>query len=109
VSFAGAAFTPRLPGDGKYSDTLVMGVRLKVTNRDTYDPTLTAVSMLSALRATHSTTFTFRPAQFDRLAGGPELRTALERGDAPTTIAVRWREQQARFSLRRRPFLLYTE
>jgi uncharacterized protein YbbC (DUF1343 family) len=109
VSFAGVGFTPRSPGDGKYSDTLVMGVRLKVTDRHTYDPTLTAVFLLSALRATHSTSFAFRPTQFDRLAGGPELRTELERGSAPATIGARWREQVARFSLRRQPFLLYTE
>jgi uncharacterized protein YbbC (DUF1343 family) len=109
VSFSGVAFTPRSPGDGKYSDTLVMGVRLRVTNRDTYDPTLTAASMLSALQATHSTSFAFRPAQFDRLAGGPELRTELERQVEITAIAARWRDQGARFMLRRRPYLLYAE
>jgi uncharacterized protein YbbC (DUF1343 family) len=109
VSFSGVAFTPQSPGDGKYSDTLVMGVRLRVTNRDTYDPTLTAAFMLSALQATHSTTFAFRPAQFDRLAGGPALRTKLERGVEVSTIAATWREQRTGFILRRRPYLLYAE
>jgi uncharacterized protein YbbC (DUF1343 family) len=109
VTFAGVAFTPHAPGDGKYSDTLVTGVRLSVTDRAAYDPTLTAAFMLSAIRATHSTAFAFRPAQFDRLAGGPELRQDLEAGVALATIAERWRREVIRFRQWRRPFLLYSE
>jgi uncharacterized protein YbbC (DUF1343 family) len=108
VRFTGAAFTPRSPGDGKYSDTLVTGVRLRITNRAAYDPTLTAAYLLSAIRAAHSTAFAFRPAQFDRLAG-PELRREIESEVSPLQIAARWREELARFRERRRPFLLYPE
>ncbi|HEV7366971.1 MAG TPA: DUF1343 domain-containing protein [Gemmatimonadales bacterium] len=109
VTFSPVAFTPRAPGDGKYSDTLVAGVRLTITDRAAYDPTVTAVYLLSAIRATHSTAFAFRPAQFDRLAGGPDLRTALERGVPVTAIAAAWRDALTRFKDRRRPFLLYGE
>jgi uncharacterized protein YbbC (DUF1343 family) len=109
VSFSGVTFRPRLPGDGKYSDTLVAGVRLTTTNRSTYDPTLTAVQLLRALRASHPTGFAFRPAQFDRLAGGPELRLAIERDEPLRSIAARWREELVRFKDRRKPFLLYRE
>ena len=42
----GVAFTPRRPGDGKYADTLVAGIRLEVTDRSTYDPPATAVHLL---------------------------------------------------------------
>jgi uncharacterized protein YbbC (DUF1343 family) len=109
VTFAGVVFTPHSPGDGKYSDTLVTGVRLSITDRARYDPTLTAAYMLSAIRATHSTAFAFRPAQFDRLAGGPELREQIERGVPVATIAEQWRQEVARFREWRRPFLLYPE
>ncbi len=108
VTFSGVAFTPRSPGDGKYPDTLVTGVRLRITNRAVYDPTLTATSLLSAIRATHSTVFAFRAAQFDRLAG-PELRPQIESGVPLSQIAARWRDELARFRERRRPFLLYSE
>jgi uncharacterized protein YbbC (DUF1343 family) len=108
VTFQGAAFTPRAPGDGKYSDTLVTGVRLRITNRATYDPTLTAIHLLSAIRETHSTAFAFRPAQFDRLAG-PDLRRQIEQGVSLSRIAARWRAELARFREYRRPFLLYPE
>ena len=109
VTFAGVVFTPHSPGDGKYSDTLVTGVRLTITDRARYDPTLTAAYMLSVIRATHSTAFAFRPAQFDRLAGGPQFREDIERGVPVATIAERWRQEVARFRERRRPFLLYPE
>jgi uncharacterized protein YbbC (DUF1343 family) len=109
VTFSGVAFTPHSPGDGKYPDTLLTGVRLTITNRVSYDPTVTAAYMLSAIRATHSTAFAFRPAQFDRLAGGPELRNGLERGVPVASIAERWRQEGARFRQWRRPFLLYPE
>jgi uncharacterized protein YbbC (DUF1343 family) len=109
VKFTGVTFTPRAPGDGKYPDTLVAGIRLTTTDRAAYDPTLTAVHLLATLRAAHPTEFAFRPAQFDRLAGGPELREAVGRGEAAITIAKRWRGELAKFRVWRRPFLVYPE
>jgi uncharacterized protein YbbC (DUF1343 family) len=107
VRFAGVTFAPKAPGDGKYPDTLVTGIRLTTTDRGTYDPTVTAVYFLAALRTAHPAAFAFRSSQFDRLAGGPELRAAIERGEAVGTIAAHWREELARFEARRRVFLLY--
>jgi uncharacterized protein YbbC (DUF1343 family) len=109
VRFSGTLFTPASPGDGKYPDTLVAGIRLTTTDRDGYDPTVTAVHLLAALRKTHPAAFAFRPGQFDRLAGGPELRAAVERGEPVSAVAARWREELKRFRERRRAFLLYPE
>jgi uncharacterized protein YbbC (DUF1343 family) len=109
VRFSGTRFRPKAPGDGKYSDTLLAGIRLSTTNRSVYDPTVTAVHLLAALRQTHPEAFAFRPAQFDRLAGGPDLRTALEQGESVSAISARWREELKRFRDRRREFLLYPE
>jgi uncharacterized protein YbbC (DUF1343 family) len=109
VRFSGTRFTPVAPGDGKYPDTLLAGIRLATTDRAGYDPTVTAVHLLAALRTTHPGVFAFRPGQFDRLAGGPELRAAIERGELVSAIAARWREELKRFRERRRAFLLYPE
>jgi uncharacterized protein YbbC (DUF1343 family) len=109
VRFSGTRFTPDAPGDGKYPDTLLAGIRLTTTDRGVYDPTVTAVHLLAVLRQTHAEAFAFRPAQFDRLAGGPELRAAIERGEAVSAIAARWREELKGFRERRRAFLLYPE
>jgi uncharacterized protein YbbC (DUF1343 family) len=109
VTFRGTQFTPKAPGDGKYPDTLLAGIRVTTTDRSAYDPTVTAVHLLSALRQTHPEAFAFRLAQFDRLAGGPDVRTAVERGESVSAIAAGWREELKRFRERRRAFLLYPE
>ena len=109
VRFSGTAFRPASPGDGKYSDTLLAGIRLTTTDRGAYDPTVTAVHLLATLRQVHPQVFAFRPAQFDRLAGGPALRTAIERGEPVSAIAAGWRTELNGFRDRRRDFLLYPE
>ena len=109
VRFTGTAFTPSSPGDGKYADTLLSGIRLITTDRMRYDPTVTAVHLLAALRTVHPQAFAFRPAQFDRLTGGPDLRLAIERGEPVATIERHWRSELERFRQHRRQFLLYPE
>ena len=109
VRFTGTAFTPASPGDGKYADTLVSGIRLITTDRTRYDPTVTAVHLLAALRIVHPQTFSFRPVQFDRLTGGPDLRLAIERGEPVAAIERHWSSELERFRQHRRQFLLYPE
>ena len=109
VRFHGVTFTPRAPGDGKYADTLVHGIRLELTDRKRYDPTATAVYLLAAVRAASGHHFGWIPKHFDRLAGGPTLRESLEAGTEPATIVAGWAADIQRFLERRRPFLLYPE
>ena len=107
VRFSGVEFTPRQPGDGKYADTLVRGIRLQVTDRKAYDPTVTAVYLLHAIRHGHPDQFDWIPAHFDRLAGGTELRTALQSGNSPAAVVRGWPAGVARFKARSDRFLLY--
>jgi uncharacterized protein YbbC (DUF1343 family) len=107
VRFRGVTFTPTHPGDGKYADTSLAGIRLEVTDRARYDPTATAVHLLAAVIAEHRGRFAWIARQFDRLAGGPVLREQLDAGDAPGDIVGRWGADLERFEARRRPFLLY--
>jgi uncharacterized protein YbbC (DUF1343 family) len=107
VRFESVQFTPRTPGDGKYADTLVAGIRLTVTDRKAYDPTVTAVTLLSIIGKTQADRFRFSPAQFDRLAGGPVLRQQIMAGNPPASITAGWSTPQKAFTDRVRPFLLY--
>lgn len=109
VRFRGVQFTPVRPGDGKFADTLVSGIRLEVTDRSTYDPTATAVHLLAAVRTLQPDHLTWIPAHFDRLAGGPELRTAIQMGVDPKEIVRSWQEPLQHFRERRRGSLLYPE
>ena len=109
VAFSATSFTPRRPGDGKYADTLLAGIRLRATDRSAYDPTAVAVHLIAAVRAVHPDRFGWIPRQFDRLAGGPVLREQLEAGRAPAAIVREWVAALEGFRERRRPFLLYPE
>ncbi len=104
-----SSFTPKSPGDGKYADTTLMGIRLTVTDRASYDPTATAVYLLAAVRASAGERFGWIPAHFDRLAGGPALRAAIEAGMEPARIVAGWSGDLKRFRERRREALLYPE
>jgi uncharacterized protein YbbC (DUF1343 family) len=109
VRARGVSFTPSLPGDGKYADTVLIGVRLEVTDRAVYDPTATAVHLLSAIRRRHPGEFGWIPKHFDRLAGTTGLREAIERGADPVAIVGGWEAERRRYLERRRVALLYPE
>jgi uncharacterized protein YbbC (DUF1343 family) len=101
VSFTSVQFTPSQPGDGKYADTLLAGIRLRVTDRAEYDPTRTAVTLLELL----GPRLTFTPRQFDRLAGDDgALRRAVGAGSS-----IEWSAARRDFLARRIPFLIYPE
>jgi uncharacterized protein YbbC (DUF1343 family) len=107
VRFAAVRFTPARPGDGRFADTLVAGIRLHVTDRRAYDPTRTAVQLLSAVQAVHPDRIGWIPGHFDRLAGGPALREAIVAGRKPNDIVKAWGPGLKAFEARRKPYLLY--
>ena len=109
VRLEGVEFIPLRPGDGKYADTLARGIRLRVKDRSTYDPTRTAVYLLAAVRKAHPDNFAWIPAHFDRLAGGTSLRDQIGRGMEAGEIVRTWQAQLDRFRERRRSALLYPE
>ena len=107
VSVDSVAFVPLHPTDAKYDGVTLRGVRLKVTDRATYDPARTAVALLAAIRAAHPDSFHFRDDSFDRLAAGHELRLALLAGKSATSIAAGWAGALAKFRKSRAKYLLY--
>jgi uncharacterized protein YbbC (DUF1343 family) len=109
VRAIGVSFTPVRPGDGKYGDTLLTGIRLEVTDRPTYDPTETAVHLLTAVKRRHPLQFAWLAKHFDRLAGTTELRRAIEAGEDPGAIVRSWEPGRRAFLHRRRGALLYPE
>jgi uncharacterized protein YbbC (DUF1343 family) len=111
VEFESVTFTPRAAGDGKLNDTLSYGIRLRVTDRATYDPTLTALQLFSAVSdGSAGQVFPMALRQLARLFGAdPEILTHLEGSAGASRLALEWRHQAQGFLLRRRPYLLYPE
>ena len=107
VRFEPVEFTPEHPADGKYAGIPVKGIRLILTDERTYDPTLTAVVLLTAIRRVHPDSLRISPRGFDRLAGGPALREAIMAGQDPEAIAAAWIAPREAWLAHRRPVLLY--
>jgi uncharacterized protein YbbC (DUF1343 family) len=107
VELQSVRFTPQRPGDGKFPDTTVAGIRLQVTDRSTYNPTITAVHLLAAIHELQPDQLRWIPAHFDRLAGGPDLRVGLQSGVSPDKIVASWPSELKRFKARRARLLLY--
>ena len=100
-------FTPRAPGDGKYGGEAVRGIRFTVTDRDLYDPTLTAVAALVEIQRLHGDRLTWRESHFDRLAGTRALRTQILAGASADEIFGSWAAQIENFERTRARYLLY--
>jgi uncharacterized protein YbbC (DUF1343 family) len=88
---------------------VLAGIRLEVTDRSTYDPTATAVRLLTAIRRHHPTELGWIPKHFDRLAGTTRLREALEAGVDPEALVRAWEAERRPYLERRRSALLYPE
>jgi uncharacterized protein YbbC (DUF1343 family) len=107
VTIEPVEFTPRRPDDHKYDGIMLAGIRFTVTNRATYDPTITAVTALVEIRALHPDSLRFQNAAFDRLAGTDRIRLAVLRGATAAAIAAEWVEPRAAFERTRARSLLY--
>jgi uncharacterized protein YbbC (DUF1343 family) len=107
VHFEAVTFTPTSPGDGKFSGETVRGMRLRVTDRATYDPTLTATAVLTVIRALHPEQLTFNVRHFDRLAGTDRLRLGILAGENMESLTADWQTQLAEFERVRSTHLLY--
>lgn len=106
VSFEGTRFRPVAPGDRKFAGTPVVGIRLRITDRRSYDPTITAVHLLAAVQAVHPQQIALGGI-FDKLAGGTTLREAILRGEAPEAILAGWSAGLSAYREHVAPFLLY--
>jgi uncharacterized protein YbbC (DUF1343 family) len=107
VEIERTAFTPVGPTDFKYAGIALRGLRLRVRDREHYDPTKLAVALLAAIHAAHPEQFQFRAQSFDRLAAGPELRMALEAGRSVREIWDSWNSDLERFRAARAKYLIY--
>ena len=107
VRIEAVTFTPEKPGDGKYPSTEVRGLRFTVTDRATYDPAVTAIATLVEIRKLHADSLQCRASHFDRLAGNTRIRQQILDGRDVPAITSGWREANAAFDARRRPYLLY--
>jgi uncharacterized protein YbbC (DUF1343 family) len=102
-----ASFTPVDPGDGKFPDEAVRGIRFLVTDRARYDATVTAVAALLEARRQAGDRWAWNESHFDRLAGTDRLRLAIDALRPLDEIVTSWTAERERFASLRERYLLY--
>jgi uncharacterized protein YbbC (DUF1343 family) len=107
VRFERSDFTPQNSTDGKYSGQLIHGVRVVLTDRDSYDAGRTGASLLWAIARANADSLVVRGATFDDRFGRPSMREALVRGDDPDDVVARDADAVAEWMKQVAPFRLY--
>jgi uncharacterized protein YbbC (DUF1343 family) len=93
------------PAGGKHAGQTVPGIRLHVTDRDSYRPIRTVLLLIDAVRRRHPDEFEWTRT-IDRLSGTPRVRAAVEGGTIDALLHD-WERDAERFREIRRPYLLY--
>jgi len=105
VEFELAEFTPRGADWMQFRDRRCAAVRLRVTDRDAYQPVLTALVFLSEIRRMHPQQLGMGPML--QMLGSEWAPAAVRRGDDPRTIYARWERENAEWERRIATYRLY--
>ena len=103
VRFRTTIFTPSA---STHAETECYGVQVHVIDRDVFRPVEMALHLLAVARCLSGDAWKWNP-HFDRLAGGSDLRSALEAGIPVAEILTVWEESISTFLRKRETYLLY--
>lgn len=102
VAFYPVSFTP---SSSKYAGEECRGVFLIVTDRAALRPVRVGLEIAAALLRVHPDKFDLLTTE--KLIGSPETIARLKAQEDPARIAEAWAADEARWRLRRAPFLIY--
>ncbi len=113
VRFRPLGFSPSFH---KHRATRCGGIQLHIANRQLFRPLRTGVAILRNIKHRWPEEFCWRREAYefvadrpaiDLLAGGSWLRQGIDAGATLHDLMTGWKEHEAEFEERRRPFLLY--
>lgn len=107
VRFEAESFKPVNPGDEKYPDREIPGVRVIVTNRDLVHTGRLGAAILWAIGRTAGDSLRLAPRSFDLRFGSPAARAALLAGDDPDAVIDRSLPAVAAFRANARRYYIY--
>jgi uncharacterized protein YbbC (DUF1343 family) len=111
VVFEPVGFTPeQKPYHGRPPELAgesVHGIRLRVTDRDAFQPYRAGIAMLWAVHRLHPDRLVWNDAVLDRLTATPRLKSMIVGGRTPREIVASWQSEVQAFERRRAPYLLY--
>jgi len=107
VRFRAERFTPDRPGDGKYADRSIPGVRIEVTDRDLVQPARIGAAILWALARVQRDSLRITEKGFDERMGSTRVREAILGGADPDAVIDRSLPQVVAFERDARRIHLY--
>jgi uncharacterized protein YbbC (DUF1343 family) len=104
----GVRFRPILftPSASNYAGCECQGVQVHILERNALQPVTMALNLIAVAWQMANQAWVWNP-HFDRLAGGSDVRSALEAGASVTEITARWTESISQFVNQREKYLLY--
>jgi uncharacterized protein YbbC (DUF1343 family) len=99
--------TPVEPPDRKYDGLAIPSLKLRVTDRAVYDPTVTAVAVLAAVHALHRDLLELRAQRLDERAGTDAVRLALDAAVPVSEMSASWEAGLSEFRRLRERYALY--
>lgn len=111
VALEAVQFTPeQKPYHGRPPEMTgesLQGIRVRITDRDAYEPYKVGVALLWAVHALHRDRLVWNDAALDRLVATPRLKAMLQEGRTPADIFASWEAEVAAFRTTSSKYLLY--
>jgi uncharacterized protein YbbC (DUF1343 family) len=106
---AGVRFEPVmmdvLATAAKFKGESIPGLRVVITNRQSYRPVRTALILIDVIKRHHPDQFMWGPS-INRLTGSDKVKAAIDAGQL-TPLLDEWDREAEAFRRTRRPYLLY--
>jgi beta-N-acetylhexosaminidase len=103
VRFRATVFTPSASNQ---AGSECHGVQVHITDRDSFRPVGMALHLLAVARRLSGDAWLWNP-HFERLAGGSDVRSALEAGTSVAEMIATWEESISAFLHQREKYLMY--
>ena len=101
----GSIYQERVP---KYDGQECSGIKINITNRDTFNPLKVATSILFLINQLHPREFQWEKNDYiDKLFGTNELRILAAQKKPATHLAAIWSKDIYKYSEFRKRFLIY--
>jgi uncharacterized protein YbbC (DUF1343 family) len=107
VEFELASFTPRGAGWMQFRDQPCRGLRIRVTDREAYEPVLASLVLLVEVQRMHPRDLGM--GSMLQMLGSRWAPEAVRRGDDPRAIYRRWQAENAEWVARTARYRLYAE
>jgi uncharacterized protein YbbC (DUF1343 family) len=100
-------FVPQGEGWVPFKGENVRAVRIRITDREVYQPVWLALVLLSEIKRQHPNDFKIANEGFTQMLGSRWAREAFDKGEDPRVIWRRWEDELAAWRAVRAKYLLY--